>query len=221
MLADLMEGYWTAGDPAVKAKLSTEIRLQSQRYGLAPIDRVRLRWNVVEPPPKAAAKKAPARRPAKPDPRLKVGVMAAQNPSLGAEVCAWIETYLVHGPGDVQETPIELDDEFRTFIYRAYEVYPKAHPWAGRRVYPRAFLSRPKGRAKSELAGMLCCVEALGPVRFDGWRGNKPIGAPVTSPIIKTLATEESQAGNTYDNALFMLQNGLAIRRISAASTSG
>jgi hypothetical protein len=130
---------------------------------------------------------------------------------LGAEVCAWIETYLVHGPGDVQQSPIELDDEFRTFIYRAYEVYPKAHPWAGRRVYPRAFLSRPKGRAKSELAGMLCCVEALGPVRFDGWRGNTPIGAPVTSPIIKTLATEESQAGNTFDNAYFMLQNGAAM----------
>jgi phage terminase large subunit-like protein len=132
------------------------------------------------------------------------------NPTLGAEVVDWIETYLVHGPGDVQETPIELDDEFRTFIYRAYEVYPKNSPQAGRRVYPRAFLSRPKGRAKSELAGMLCCVEALGPVRFAGWRGNTPIGAPVVSPIIKTLATEESQAGNTFDNAYFMLQNGAA-----------
>jgi len=137
--------------------------------------------------------------------------MTKLNPSLGAEVVDWIETYLVHGPGDVQETPIELDEEFRTFIYRAYEVYPKTHPWAGRRVYPRAFLSRPKGRAKSELAGMLCCAEALGPVRFDGWRGNKPSGAPVTSPIIKTLATEEHQAGNTFDNAYFMLQNGLAM----------
>jgi hypothetical protein len=134
--------------------------------------------------------------------------MAAQDPSLGAEICAWIETFLVHGPGDVQETPIELDDEFRAFIWRAYEVYSRDHSWAGRRVYPRAFLSRPKGRAKSELAGMLCCAEGLGPVRFDGWRGKTPIGAPVISAIIKTLATEESQAGNTYDNALFMLQHG-------------
>jgi len=72
MLADLMDSFWTADDAAVKAKLSTEIRLQSQRFGLSPIDRVRLRWNVVEPPP-AAAKKTPARRPAKrADPRLKV-----------------------------------------------------------------------------------------------------------------------------------------------------
>ena len=135
----------------------------------------------------------------------------APNPSLGAEVCSWIETYLCHGPGDIQEEPIDLDDEFRVFIWRAYEVYPKDHQWAGRRVYPRAFLSRPKGRAKSELAGMLCCVEALGEVRFDGWNGDTPIGAPVTSPIIRTLATEEGQAGNTYDNCVFMLQNGGAM----------
>src|SRR5665213_3022325 len=107
--------------------------------------------------------------------------MTKLNPTLGPSVCDWIEEYLVHGPGDIQGTPIELDDEFRRFVYKAFEVYPKAHEWAGRRVYPRAFLSRPKGRAKSELAAMLICVEALGEVRFDGWRGDDPIGAPVTS----------------------------------------
>src|ERR1022692_1525505 len=135
--------------------------------------------------------------------------MTRLNPSLGAEVCDWIEEYLVHGPGDVQGSAIVLDDEFRSFLYRAYEVYPRAHAWAGRRVYQRAFLSRPKGRAKSSLAAMGVCVEALGPVRFDGWRGNVPIGAPVTSPIIRCLATEENQAGITYDGALYMLSEGL------------
>jgi hypothetical protein len=133
------------------------------------------------------------------------------NPTLGPDVVAWIESYLCHGPGDIQGTAIELDDEVRRFIFSAYELYPKGHPWAGRRAYPRAFLSRPKGRAKSELAGMLCCVESLGEVRFDGWDAKgHPVGAPVTSPIVKCLATEENQAGNTYDNALYMLQNGLA-----------
>ena len=132
----------------------------------------------------------------------------ALNPSLGGEVCDWIETYLVHGPGDIQDQPIILDDEFRSFIWSAYEVYPKSHPWAGRRVYPRAFLSRPKGRAKTELAGMLICAEALAPVRFSGWRGSTPIGAPVTNPVIKTLATEEGQAGMTFENVRYMLTNG-------------
>jgi hypothetical protein len=134
---------------------------------------------------------------------------AKLNPTLGAEVVDWIEQFLCHGLGDVQGQALELDEEFRAFVYRAYEVYPKTHSWAGRRVYQRAFLSRPKGRAKTELAAALVCAEALGPVRFDGWRGETPIGAPVTSPIIKILATEENQAGNTFDGSLYMLQNGL------------
>jgi hypothetical protein len=130
-------------------------------------------------------------------------------PSLGGDVCDWIESYLCHGPGDVQGEPLDLDDEFRAFIWRAYEVYPKGHPREGRRVYHRAFLSRPKGRAKSELAGALACAEGLGPVRFDGWdaRGN-PVGRPVTAPIVRCFATEEGQAGNTYENVFFMLSEG-------------
>jgi hypothetical protein len=41
-------------------------------------------------------------------------------------------------------------------------------------------------------------------------RWNVPVGAPVVSPIIKNLATEEQQAGNTSDNAFYMLQSGSA-----------
>ena len=93
---------------------------------------------------------------------------AKLNPTLGPEVVAWIETNLIHGPGDIQGTAVELDEERTRFIYTVYEVHPKDHPWAGRRVYPRAFLSRPKGWAKSELAAMIACAEVLGPVRFAG-----------------------------------------------------
>lgn len=132
-------------------------------------------------------------------------------PSLGAEVCDWIETYLVHGPGDVQGTPIVLDDEYRAFVWRCYEIYPKGHAKEGRRRYQRAFLSRPKGRAKSELAGMIGCAEALAPVRFDGWdRYRRPVGRPIISPYVRCFATEEGQAGNTYDNCYYMLLNGAA-----------
>ena len=43
-----------------------------------------------------------------------------------------------------------------------------------------------------------------------GWIfvGKVTIGAPVVSPIIKNLATEEQQARNTSDNAFYMLQSG-------------
>jgi phage terminase large subunit-like protein len=142
-------------------------------------------------------------------------------PSLGGQVVSWIETFLVHGPGDVQGKPIHLDDEFAAFLWRCYEIWPAGYPLEGQRYFRRAMLSRPKGRAKSELAGMLCCVEFLGPARFDHWakRGEtswwgyefepgEPVGEGVTNPIIRCFATEENQAGNTFSNALFMLEEG-------------
>ena len=122
--------------------------------------------------------------------------------SLGYEVLDWIHAYCCHGPGDVQGEPLDYDDEIRDFIIECYRLDPNT----GRRVYREAILSRPKGRAKSEIAGMVVVAEALGPVRFDGWNADgQPVGKPVRSPLIKCLATEESQAGNTFENAAFVL----------------
>jgi phage terminase large subunit-like protein len=129
--------------------------------------------------------------------------------TLGPLVVAWIERNLVHGPGDVQGEPIELDDEQVRFVFRAYEVDDK-----GKRVVRRAVFSRPKGRAKSELAAMLACAEALGPVRFNGWdHDGKPLGRPVQGPVIPCVATEEGQAGNVYGAAEFMLRHGAVARK--------
>jgi hypothetical protein len=134
--------------------------------------------------------------------------------TLGWAAIDWIEHYLVHGPGDVQGQPIELDDEYAAFIIKAYRVVPKS----GEKLVRRAFLSRPKGRAKSELAGMLDCFEALGPCRFDHWaqagevsgwgyeyEPGEPVGRSLAYAEILNVATEEGQAGNTYDNAHYML----------------
>ncbi len=118
---------------------------------------------------------------------------------------------LVHGPGDVQGDPWQIDDEFATFLCWLYRVWPQGHPQAGRRLVQRGVLSRPKGRAKSELAGGWVCAEALGPVRCDGFDANgDPVGVPVTYPFIRCLATEEGQSGNTYDNVAYMLAEGEA-----------
>ena len=121
--------------------------------------------------------------------------------SLGYEVIDWIEAYCCHGPGDVQGDPIDLDDEMRDHIIECYRLDPAT----GRRVYDEAVLSRPKGRAKSEIAGFVGVAEGFGPVRFDGWNAQgQPVGRPVRSPLIKCLATEESQAGNTFENIAFI-----------------
>jgi phage terminase large subunit-like protein len=145
--------------------------------------------------------------------------MANLAPSIGGHVCAWLETFLVHGPGDVQGSPIILDDEFRTFVWRAYELRS-----GGQRQYRRAFLSRPKGRGKSELAAMLAATELCGPVRFDRFAdagetcpltgyvfaAGEPIGKAVTAPEVLCIATEEGQAGFVYQAARYMLRTGHA-----------
>lgn len=136
---------------------------------------------------------------------------AVDFPTLGFQVIDWIEAYLCHGPGDVQGDPIEIDDEIALHICWAYRVWPRDHERAGQRMVDHAVLSRPKGRAKSEIAGAIVCAEALGPVRFDGWDADgEPVGVPVIYPFIRCLATEEEQSGNTYDNVEYMLENGAA-----------
>lgn len=124
--------------------------------------------------------------------------------TLGPLVVGWIETNLVHGPGDVQGEPIQLDDEQVRFVFGCYRLDA-----VGKRLVRRAWFSRPKGRAKSELAAMIVCAEALGPVRFAGWGADgRPLGKPVQSPYIPITATEEGQAGNVYAPVEFMLKNG-------------
>lgn len=97
-----------------------------------------------------------------------------------------------------------MDDEQVRFILRAYEV--DGH---GRRLVRRGVFSRPKGRAKSELAAFIVCAEAMGPVRFRGWgEDGRPLGGLVTSPVILCAATEENQADNAYAAVEFMLREG-------------
>lgn len=129
-------------------------------------------------------------------------------PTLGLQVLEWIETYLCHGPGDVQGEQVLLDDEFAQIVCDLYRLYPRDHERAGQRVVTYGCVSEPKGRSKSEFAGMVTCAELLGPVRFDGWdAAGIPVGKPVTYPYVRCLATEEGQTGNTYGNVVVMLEH--------------
>lgn len=122
-------------------------------------------------------------------------------PSVGYEVLDWIHEYECHGVGDIQGQPIDLDDEMREHIIEVYRI----DPLTGRRVFNEAVLSRPKGRAKSEIAALVVVAEAFAPVRFDGWDAEgQPVARPVNSPLIKCLATEENQAGNTFSSVAFI-----------------
>lgn len=117
-------------------------------------------------------------------------------PTLGRQVCDFIEAAAVFGPGSLKGQPAKLDAEKKAIIYRAYELYPKGHPLAGRRRFQRVAISLPKGSSKTELLGWLAYAELHpdGPVRFDGWAANgEPIGRPVNDPYIPLVGVSEEQ----------------------------
>jgi len=126
-------------------------------------------------------------------------------PTLGPQVCAFIEAFLVFGPGDLRGEPARIDDEKRGLIYRMYEVYPQGHVLEGRRRFKRCALSLRKGTAKTELAAWLAAVELHpdGPVRCDGFDVNgQPVGVGVVDPYIPMVAYTEEQSDELAYGAL-------------------
>lgn len=110
--------------------------------------------------------------------------------SLGYAVADWIVENTCHGPGDLQGAAPTLDQEMLDFIVEAYRV----DPLTGRKVFDEGVWSRPKGRAKTEVAGWLVVAEAFSSVRFSHFdEAGQPVGKPVTSPLIKCLATVASR----------------------------
>lgn len=126
-------------------------------------------------------------------------------PTLGPQVCQFIEENLVFGPGDLRGLPAKLDVEKRALIYRMYEIYPQNHPKAGRRRFRRVCLSLRKGTAKTELSAWIAAVELHqeGPVRCDGFREGQPVGRPVVDPYIPMVAYSEEQTEDLAYHALF------------------
>lgn len=147
--------------------------------------------------------------------------------SLGWLAVRWIEHFCIHGPGDIQDTPlnpalegsIPLSDELTMVTVDAYALDSD-----GRRLYDSVFYSRPKGADKSGHAARIGLFEALGPCRFAGWASGgevfewlgfrhiyetgEPMGRPITYPFLRILATEEGQTGNVYDAIYHNLKEG-------------
>lgn len=129
-------------------------------------------------------------------------------PSLGPEVCDWMEASLVFGPGDLLGQPYRLDAEDRELVEAAYQVYPKDHPRAGKRRFDTFVVMTRKGTKKSERLAAFAAAELSdeAPVRFDGWRkaGKDwvPVGRPIVSPYVWILAFAKEQAEDTSFEAM-------------------
>lgn len=129
-------------------------------------------------------------------------------PTLGPQVCDWIEEHLVYGPGDLKGQPYQVEPEFRAQLYRAYEVFPRGHKREGRRRFNRVALSLRKGTAKTEKAAIVAACEAHpdAPVRCDGFRRQGrswlPVGRGVQDPYIPLLAYTKDQTEELGFNVL-------------------
>lgn len=136
-------------------------------------------------------------------------------PTLGGQVCDFMEQNLVFGPGDLRGQPLVLDDEQRALIYRLYEVHPKGHVFAGRRRFKRGGISLAKGLRKTELAALIACCELHpeAPVRCTGFtRGGEPIGGPVSDPYIPFVAYTAEQSDELAYGALKSILENSTLR---------
>ena len=137
-------------------------------------------------------------------------------PTLGPQVCAFIEERFCYGPGSMQGQPAKLDSDQRRVLYRAYEHYPEDYKlfgmaMAGRRRMQRVAWSVRKGSAKTELLAWVvaCELHPEGPVRWTGYDptadGGLKTGRPVNDPYIPMLAYTKDQVSELGYGALMSI----------------
>lgn len=130
-------------------------------------------------------------------------------PTLGDQVCDFIEERAVFGPGSLKGQPARLNEDQRLILFRAYEVYPKGHPREGRRRFHRVGISVRKGSAKTEFMGWVGFAELHpeAPVRFAGFNKDRTLkpGRPVSDPYIPLLANTKEQVEELAYGALMVV----------------
>lgn len=125
-------------------------------------------------------------------------------PTLGPYVCRWIETNLVHGPGDFLGKPFRLRSDQKARIYRAYELNVD-----GSRKWRRVVWGLPKGDGKTELCAAISLCEFAGPVAFAGWLPDgRPLAKRRVSPDVPIAAASYDQAGRLYEAAKSQVKEG-------------
>lgn len=130
-------------------------------------------------------------------------------PTLGDQVCDFIEERCVYGPGSLKGQPAKLNADQRMILYRGYEHFPRRHERAGRRRFDRVGWSTRKGSAKTEFGAWVTYAELHpeSPVRFAGYNadGSMKQGRPVADPYIPMLANTLEQVAELAYGALMVI----------------
>jgi phage terminase large subunit-like protein len=124
--------------------------------------------------------------------------------TLGRQVAAWIETFCVHGPGDILGQPVKLTAEEKRLLAWAYEV-----DGDGNRIVRRSLVGLPKGSRKTEFAAWVALAETAGPVRFSRWDDKgRPVGRRQHDPLVIVAASTYEQADLLFGAARAVVTEG-------------
>jgi len=132
-------------------------------------------------------------------------------PSLGLVVGQWIQDYCVVPDRELRGQPFILTDEQLMFLLHFYRLrIDDKDPAKATFHWARgAQLMRPQKWGKGPLIAAICCAEAAGPVRFDGWDAKgEPVGRPWATPHIQVTAGSEDQTANTWRALQPMIELG-------------
>jgi len=126
-------------------------------------------------------------------------------PSLGNLIAQWIADYCVVPDRELRGKPFIPTEEQQMFLIWHYALTED-----GKWRYPRGSqLMRPQKWGKGPLVAAICCVEAAGPVIFDGWDSDgEPVGRPWATPHIQVTAGSEDQTANTWRALQPMIELG-------------
>lgn len=134
-------------------------------------------------------------------------------PTLGYQVCEWIEAHCVIPDGEHLAEPFMLTDEMVNWFLWFYRLREDAKFLPDRPAaawtYRRGQLVRPQKWGKGPLAAAQICAEAAGPVLFAGWDADgEPVGRPWATPWIQVTAAAEDQTDNIWRALMPMIQLG-------------
>lgn len=127
--------------------------------------------------------------------------------TLGWDVIAWVESYLLQPDGDEAGEPFRFTREQLNFVLWWYAIDA-----GGRFRYRRGVLRRAKGWGKSPFLGALALAELCGPVRFGGWaEDGEPIAVAHPMPWVVIAGVSETQTQNTFAAIRAMSEGSLLV----------
>lgn len=123
---------------------------------------------------------------------IRIGPADIPKRTLGWQILGWTKEYLLQPDGPDAGEPWTFTPEQARFVLNWYAIDKN-----GRFVHRYGMYRRMKGHGKDPLGAALCCIEFVGPCRFDHWEGEEPVAEAHYAAWIQTAAVSRDQTRNT------------------------